>query len=94
MKIIGLIKLLDPDAFEVYRGGVGATIAAYGGVIRHRGARSFTAWNELNCGDFDAVVEIEFPDAEQARRWADGPEYAALLPVRTRAMRLTLFAVE
>lgn len=94
MKIIGLIKLLDPEAFEDYRGRVGATIAAHGGVIRNRGTKSFTAWNELDCGEFDAVVEIEFADAAQARRWAESPEYAELLPVRTRAMQLTLFGVE
>ena len=30
-RIIGLIKLCDPAAFEIYRSRVGATIAQYGG---------------------------------------------------------------
>jgi uncharacterized protein (DUF1330 family) len=94
MKIIGLIKLLDQKAFSRYRDLVGSTVSAYDGVVRFRGTKIFTVWNELSCGDFDAMVEIEFRSSEQARRWADSPEYRALLGIRSEAMLLTLFGVE
>ena len=94
MKIIGLIKLINPEAFERYRAQVGATIAQYGGSVQYRGTTTMMPWNELGCEDFNAFVEIEFPSTEQARHWAKSPEYAALLPIRGQAMRLTLFGVQ
>mgnify|MGYP001162024861 CR=1 FL=1 len=94
MKIIGLIKLLNQGAFEQYRDLVGATVEAYGGVVLFRGEKLFTIWNELPCGEFDAIVEIEFVTSESARQWAESPEYKALLETRSQAMRLTLFGVE
>ncbi|MBU3725655.1 MAG: DUF1330 domain-containing protein [Burkholderiaceae bacterium] len=93
MKIIGLIKLIDSQAFDAYRAQVGDTVALYGGVVQCRGMKTMMPWNELNCEDFDAFVEIEFPSQDLAQRWADSPEYASLLPVRRKAMRLTLFGV-
>lgn len=94
MKIIGLIRLVNPVSFETYRSQVGSTIARYGGSIQCRGKKVTMPWNELGCEDFDAFVEIEFPSADHAQRWIESPEYAALLPVRSQAMRLTLFGVE
>lgn len=94
MKIIGLIKLVNPEAFELYRSQVGSTVTRYGGSVQFRGAKTLMPWNELGCEDFDAFVEIEFPSVDHAQRWAGSPEYAALLPVRTQAMRLTLFGVQ
>jgi uncharacterized protein (DUF1330 family) len=94
MKMIGLIKLLDVTAFEAYRHQVGATLAPYGGVVRGRGTKSLVPWNELACGDFDAWVEIEFENSDQAERWIVSPEYTALLAIRQKAMKLTLFGLE
>ncbi len=93
MKVIGLIKILDPDAFETYRAQVGTTVTQYGGSVQYRGVKTLMPWNELGCGDFDAFVELQFSDADGARAWVASPEYAALLPVRSKAMRLTLFGV-
>jgi uncharacterized protein (DUF1330 family) len=39
-------------------------------------------------------VELSFPQQEDAERWAQSPEYAQLLAVRTQAMALTLFGIE
>lgn len=94
VKIIGLIKYINPAAFELYRAQVGATVTRYGGSIQYRGEKIMMPWNELACEDFDAFVEIEFPHKADAQRWAMSPEYAALLPVRHQAMRLTLFGIE
>lgn len=93
VKIIGLIKLVDPEAFDLYRSQVGSTVTVYGGSVQYRGVKTMMPWNELACEDFDAFVEIEFPSEDHAQRWAKSPEYAALLPVRSQAMRLTLFGV-
>lgn len=90
IKIIGLIKLLDSSAFDEYRSQVGATIQRYQGTVLFRGALAATYWNELQAEQPDAMVEIEFPSADDAARWASSDEYRALLDARGRAMRLTL----
>jgi len=84
---------MNHEAFDLYRSQVGATVAQYGGSVQYRGIKTTMPWNELRCEDFDAFVEIEFPSQDLAQRWADSPEYAALLAVRSNAMRLTLFCV-
>ena len=94
MKVIGLIKVLNQEAFETYRSQVSQTIAPYQGRVVFRGKQKFMPWNELQINEFDDYVELDFPNLEDARNWAASPEYAALLPVRNRAMSLTLFGVE
>lgn len=93
IKIIGLIRLKDSAAFEIYRSQVGATVERYNGSIAARGPVDKTYWNELPCGAFNAFVELAFPSAEDADRWANSPEYQAIVPVRGLAMDLTLFRV-
>lgn len=92
IKVIGLIKILDQKAYEAYRSQVGQTVAIYGGSVAFRGEKKFMPCNELDCQDFDACVELEFPSEEAAQAWSLSPEYSALLPVRSKAMRLLLFA--
>ena len=94
MKVIGLIKVLNQGAFETYRSQVGQTVALYQGRVIFRGKQKFMPWNELQINEFDDCVELDFPSLEDAKRWAVSPEYAALLPVRHKAMSLTLFGVE
>lgn len=93
MKVIGLIAVQDAAAFDEYRTRVGATVERHGGRVAWRGRRLEVPWNELGVADFEAFVELEFPSQAQARQWAASEDYAALLPVRRRAMRLTLFMV-
>ena len=94
VKIIGLIRLKDPAAFEIYRSQVGATVEKYQGLVVARGTSAKTYWNELPCGEFTAFVELQFPSEADADRWAVSPEYQALVPVRTQAMDLTLFRIQ
>jgi uncharacterized protein (DUF1330 family) len=89
--VIGLFKILDAQEFEEYRKQVGATVELYGGTVVRRGVCKPPFWNQLQVSDFDTFVELTFPSIEEANCWAKSPEYAALLPVRNRAMRLTLF---
>lgn len=94
VKIIGMIRLKDAQAFEVYRSKVGATVELYGGTIAARGTVEKTYWNELPCGEFGAFVELNFPSADHADRWANSVEYQAIVAVRQEAMDLTLFRVQ
>lgn len=94
VKIIGLIRLKDPAAFEIYRSQVGATVEKYKGSVVARGTAGKTYWNELPCGEFTAFVELQFPSPSDADRWAASLEYQAIVPVRTQGMDLTLFRIE
>ncbi len=92
-RILGLITVRDPAAFEEYRSRVGATIAHYGGVVRQRSDVDAVLWNETGGVAPDAFVDIEFPSKEAAKRWTDSEEYRALFEVRSKAMQLLLFAI-
>jgi uncharacterized protein (DUF1330 family) len=93
IKVIGLIQLNDLRAFEEYRSQVGDTVALYQGKIASRGSFNSFFWNELKCESFNAFVELEFPSVSNAQAWANSEEYQSLLPVRSKAMKLTLFSV-
>ncbi|CAM3696115.1 DUF1330 domain-containing protein [Polynucleobacter antarcticus] len=93
MKVIGLIQLSNPSAFEEYRSQVGETVALYQGKITSRGSVEAIYWNELECTPFSAYVELEFPDTALAQTWVSSPEYQSLLAIRHQAMKLTLFSV-
>ena len=93
IKVIGLIQLSDVEAFEQYRTKVGDTVALYQGKIASRGSFNQFFWNELGCDSFSAYVELEFPDVEHSKAWANNPEYQSLITIRSKAMKLTLFSV-
>lgn len=93
-KVIGLIQVTDTNAFNVYRSRVGVTVEKFNGCVRYRGVRTQWFWNQLDCGEFNAFVELEFPNSDDARRWAASEDYLSLLEIRDQAMRLSLFAVE
>jgi uncharacterized protein (DUF1330 family) len=91
--VLGLIELQDPLAFEEYRAQVGTTVEQYGGRVMQRGVCGDVFWNELECKPFSAYVQLEFPTAIDAQRWAASPDYLALVPIRNKAMQLTLFSM-
>lgn len=93
VKVIGLIELQNQDAFEQYRSQVTQTVERYKGTICTRGVVSEMFWNELHCESFGAFVELTFPSQEDAYAWAHSPEYQALVSIRSKAMKLTLFSV-
>ena len=94
VKIIGLIRLKDLAAFDLYRSQVGATVEQYKGAVVARGFADKTYWNELPCGSFDAFVELSFTSAKDADFWANSPEYQELLPIRSLAMDLSLIRIQ
>jgi uncharacterized protein (DUF1330 family) len=91
--VLGLIELQDQSAFELYRAQVGNTVELYQGSIQSRGTVTEIFWNELCCGAFSAFVELHFPTQALAHAWAHSPEYQALVSIRNKAMKLTLFGV-
>ena len=94
MRVIGLIALKDLSAFDEYRQQVGATIEQYGGKLLMRGKPTAMLWNELDLAEIHAFVELEFPNRERVLEWANSPEYQSLVPIRSKAMRLTLIGFE
>jgi uncharacterized protein (DUF1330 family) len=93
IKVIGLMELSDQAAFEEYRSQVSKTVEPYKGVIKNRGSVVELFWNELQAAPFSTFVELEFPEVQDAHTWANSPEYQALVPIRSKAMKLTLFSV-
>jgi uncharacterized protein (DUF1330 family) len=93
IKVIGLMELMDQKAFEQYRSQVGKTVELYKGAIKNRGEIVELFWNELGSSPFRAFVELEFPSIQDAHDWANSPEYQSLVPIRNKAMKLTLFSV-
>ena len=93
VKVIGLMELTDQNAFEQYRSQVSQTVELYQGSIKNRGLVTELFWNELGCASFSTFVELEFPSKEDAHTWANSPEYQSLVPIRSKAMKLTLFSV-
>jgi len=93
VKVIGLMELTDQHAFEQYRSQVSQTVELYRGSIKNRGAVTELFWNELGCATFSNFVELEFPTAQDVHTWANSPEYQLLVPIRSKAMKLTLFSI-
>jgi uncharacterized protein (DUF1330 family) len=81
----------DPATFEEYRKQVPPTIAAYGGRYVVRGGASETLEGDWRP---KRVVVLEFPSAEEARRWYRSPEYAPLMALRHKAARSRMLLVE
>lgn len=93
IKVVGLMELTDQNAFGEYRSQVGQTVELYKGAIKNRGVVSEVFWNELGCTSFSAFVELEFPSTQDAHLWVNSPEYQSLVPIRSKAMKLTLFSI-
>ncbi len=91
-KVIGLMQLEDLAAFEDYRSRVSQTVEIYKGKIVSRGIVTDLFWNELGCNAFGTFVELEFPSQLDAQTWVHSQEYQNLVAVRSKAMKLTLFA--
>jgi uncharacterized protein (DUF1330 family) len=90
--LIGNIEVTDPAAYEEYKKGVAATIAAYGGrSLARPGAKM-----EVLEGDWapKRLVILEFPSLAQLKAWYRSPEYRPLLDIRLRSAKSSLIAVE
>ena len=89
--VLNDMEITDPALFEEYKKLSPATVAQYGGRFLARGGRSETLE-----GDWSPkrLVIIEFPSVEQARAWADSPEYAPAKRLRHLASKSNLIVIE
>jgi uncharacterized protein (DUF1330 family) len=89
--LIADLEVSDTQAYQEYRQKVPAVIAAYGGHYLVRGG----AVERLE-GDVapHRVVVLEFADMTKLKAFYGSPEYQRLIPIRQRASRSKLFAVE
>lgn len=89
--VIAEVDVHDPALFEEYRKLVPGTIAQYGGKYLVRGGATESkegGWNPKR------VVVLEFPSADQARKWYHSPEYAPALAMRLKAAKSKMVIVE
>jgi len=85
------IDVHDALGLEEYRRLVPGTIAKYGGRFIVRGG----ACQVLEGGwQPKRLVLLEFPSAEQARRWYDSEEYRPLKAMRLKASTANLVLVD
>jgi uncharacterized protein (DUF1330 family) len=85
------IDVSDPEGYREYTALVPATLEPYGGRFIVRGGQHETlegGWRPRR------LVVLEFPTADDARRWYGSPEYARALPLRQRASSGSLVLVE
>jgi uncharacterized protein (DUF1330 family) len=89
--LIADVDVKDPGAYEEYKRGVGATIAAFGGRYLTRAGATEVLEGDRVPG---RLVVIEFPSAERIRAWYDSPQYRPLKEVRRRSAESTLIIAE
>jgi uncharacterized protein (DUF1330 family) len=89
--LVGHMTVRDAARWQEYLGRVGATIAAGGGELVFRGQQR----DEI-CGAAPGqlIVVARFADLAALRRWHDGPDYQALIPIRKAAADVILTAYE
>lgn len=80
--LIACLRVTDPARMAEYGAAAAVTVAAYGGVYRARGGETALLEGEVPT---DRVVVVEFPSLQQAHRWYNSSEYAALKQIRRGA---------
>jgi uncharacterized protein (DUF1330 family) len=85
------IEVLDAADFAAYREANPAIVARFGGEYLALGGAVEVlegAWQPHR------TVMIRFPSMAALRQWYESPEYAAIRPIRERATRTRLVAIE
>ena len=85
------LEVRDPQTYDEYRKGVQPTLDQYGGKFLVRGGKY-----EVMEGDWlpSRLVILEFESTEQAKRWYNSAEYAAIKVLRLKASVGNLLIVE
>ena len=89
--VINDMVVTDPVLFEEYKKLSPPTVAQYGGRFLARGGSTTTLEGEWSP---KRLVIIEFPSVDQARAWADSPEYAPARRLRQISATSNLIVVE
>jgi uncharacterized protein (DUF1330 family) len=87
---LGDVRVTDPATFGTDVAPALETIIQYGGRVLALGDAEI-----LDGGPApERTFAIEFPDAAEARRWYQSPDYQAVLPIRLRSSRGRIFLIE
>jgi len=89
--LISDVTIRDPSAFEIYRNRAARSIEAHGGIYLVRGGEIEVLEGARHPA---ALIVVEFPDMDAARRWYASAEYAEALEVRDRALARSLVLVD
>jgi uncharacterized protein (DUF1330 family) len=88
--VIANVVWKDSESLAVYKRLRPPTVAKFGGRFLVRGGPTEVLEGEWS----PALVVIEFPTVEQARRWYNSEEYRPALEIRQRAAENELLIVE
>lgn len=89
--LVAEVTVTDQEAYESYKKGVPATVAAFGGRFIVRGGKMETlegTWTPQR------LVILEFPDMAKLREWYDSSEYRPLLELRQRSALSNVVVIE
>jgi uncharacterized protein (DUF1330 family) len=89
--IVVEVEVHDRERYEDYKRLVQPTLDAYGGRFIVRGGAAETLEGDWSPG---RLVIVEFPSAEQARRWWASPEYAPAKALRQATAHTQMILVE
>jgi uncharacterized protein (DUF1330 family) len=88
--VIVEIEVDDPVGYQEYRPLAAASVARHGGRFVARGGQRETFEGEWS----GRVVVLEFESLDAARAWYYSDDYQEALPLRLRASRGRMIAVE
>ena len=89
--LIADVEVTDAQAYQEYREKVPAAIATYGGryLVRGGAVRHFEGDRAPH-----RVIVLEFADMATLEAFYESSDYQRLIPIRQKASRSNLFAVE
>ena len=91
--VVGLINVIDSEAFGRYRDAVPATLTPFEGRVVSRGGPALALWDELAIGDLDGSVILDFPTRQHALDWANSEAYKAIVGLRQDSARVSLLVL-
>ena len=84
-------KVRDAESFKTYGQRAPATVTQYSGKFLVRGSKPESLKGNAPEGPF---LVLAFESAEQARNWANSPEYTALISLRDQGADTRAFIIE
>ncbi|MEO8970240.1 MAG: DUF1330 domain-containing protein [Ktedonobacteraceae bacterium] len=85
------LDITDMEGFREYQQLAGATVEQYGGKYLVRGEVAETLEGDWQ---IHRMVMLEFESMEQAKRWYDSAEYAAIIGIRHRTAKSEMILVQ
>ena len=89
--VIAHVDVTDPEQYEDYKKLAFETVKHYGGRYLARGPKPDVLEGEWRP---KRLVLLEFPSADQARKWWESPEYAAAKTIRQATSKSELVIID